>query len=34
VNGPSARPRQRPNEVIGDRGYDHDKYRRQLGAAA
>src|ERR671922_198469 len=26
------RPRQRPDRVIADRGYDHDKYRRALWA--
>ena len=28
VRGRVGRPRQRPDHVIGDRGYDHDKYRR------
>ncbi|MDH6193185.1 hypothetical protein M2168_006303 [Streptomyces sp. CZ24] len=23
-----GRPRRRPDVVLGDRGYDHDKYRR------
>jgi DDE family transposase len=27
-----GRPRQRPNRVYADRGYDHDKYRRQVRA--
>ncbi len=25
-----GRPRQRPEAVYADRGYDHDKYRRQV----
>ncbi|MER6807213.1 MULTISPECIES: IS5 family transposase [Streptomyces] len=28
VRGKRGRPRRRPNAVLGDRGYDHDKYRR------
>jgi transposase len=28
VRGASGRPRRRPDTVIADRGYDHDKYRR------
>jgi transposase len=32
VRGKPGRPRQRPDQVIADRGYDHDKYRRQLWA--
>lgn len=28
VRGRVGRPRRRPEKVIGDRGYDHDKYRR------
>ena len=28
VAGLVGRPRRRPDQVIGDRGYDHDKYRR------
>ncbi|MFF3390095.1 IS5 family transposase [Streptomyces sp. NPDC002669] len=28
VRGKRGRPRRRPNLVLGDRGYDHDKYRR------
>jgi len=28
VAGLVGRPRRRPDTVIGDRGYDHDKYRR------
>jgi transposase len=28
VAGVRGRPRQRPDSVIADRGYDHDKYRR------
>ena len=34
VRGRTGRPRRRPDSVIADRGYDHDKYRRlvwQLG---
>ncbi len=30
VRGPLGRPRHRPERLIADRGYDHDKYRRQL----
>jgi len=30
VRGKIGRPRQHPDTVIADRGYDHDKYRRQL----
>jgi hypothetical protein len=30
VTGKRGRPRQRPERVIADRGYDHDKYRREL----
>ena len=30
VRGRVGRPRQRPERLIADRGYDHDKYRRQL----
>jgi hypothetical protein len=29
-SAPSRRPRQRPDQVIADRGYDRDKYRREL----
>ena len=32
VAGLPGRPRQRPEMVIADRGYDHDKYRRLLWA--
>ncbi|MFI8308075.1 IS5 family transposase [Streptomyces sp. NPDC085927] len=32
VAGPVGRPRRRPGLVLGDRGYDHDKYRRLLWA--
>ena len=32
VKGKRGRPRQRPERVIADRGYDHDKYRRELWA--
>ncbi len=30
VRGKVGRPRRRPERVTADRGYDHDKYRRQL----
>ena len=30
VRGRVGRPRQRPERVAADRGYDHDKYRRLL----
>jgi transposase len=30
IAGRRGRPRQRPDQVIADRGYDHDKYRREL----
>src|SRR4029453_3532930 len=30
VAGSIGRPRRRPERLIADRGYDHDKYRRQL----
>jgi transposase len=30
VRGKPGRPRQRPTAILGDRGYDHDKYRRLL----
>ena len=30
VRGKVGRPRQRPERVTADRGYDHDKYRREL----
>jgi transposase len=32
IRGRRGRPRQRPRELFADRGYDHDKYRRQLRA--
>jgi hypothetical protein len=32
VRGRRGRPRQRPDRVYADRGYDHDKYRRQVRA--
>jgi transposase len=32
VAGRVGRPRRRPERVTADRGYDHDKYRRQLRA--
>ena len=30
VRGRRGRPRQRPDAVYADRGYDHDKYRKQV----
>ena len=30
VAGKPGRPRQRPDCLVADRGYDHDKYRREL----
>jgi transposase len=32
VRGKPGRPRQRADSPIADRGYDHDKYRRELWA--
>jgi len=32
VRGRRGRPRQRPDRVLADRGYDHDTYRRELWA--
>lgn len=32
VTGKIGRPRQKPDRVLADRGYDHDKYRRLLWA--
>ncbi len=32
VRGKIGRPRQRAESVIADRGYDHDKFRRELWA--
>ncbi|MFJ9805418.1 IS5 family transposase [Streptomyces wuyuanensis] len=32
VAGLAGRPRRRPDVVLGDRGYDHDKYRRLVWA--
>jgi transposase len=32
VAGKPGRPRQKPDLVVADRGYDHDKYRRLLWA--
>ncbi len=32
VRGGRGRPRRRPDVVLGDRGYDHDKYRRLVRA--
>jgi transposase len=30
VPGKVGRPRQRPDRIVADRGYDHDNYRREL----
>ena len=30
IRGRRGRPLQRPKRIYGDRGYDHDKYRRQV----
>jgi transposase len=30
VAGKVGRPRQRPDRIVADRGYDHDGYRREL----
>jgi transposase len=30
VRGKPGRPRQRAEQLIADRGHDHDKYRREL----
>jgi transposase len=32
IAGKVGRPRQRPDRLLADRGYDHDKYRRELWA--
>ena len=32
VRGRRGRPRKRPEAIYADRGYDHDKYRRQVRA--
>jgi transposase len=32
VRGRRGRPRRRPDELYGDRGYDHDKYRKKVRA--
>lgn len=32
VAGKPGRPRQKPDRLLADRGYDHDKYRRLLWA--
>ncbi len=32
VPGVVGRPRRRPDTLLGDRGYDHDKYRRLVWA--
>ena len=34
MRGKIGRPRLRADSVIADRGYDHDKYRRQLWGEA
>ncbi|MEV5944551.1 transposase [Streptomyces sp. NPDC051994] len=34
VRGKRGRPRRRPDVVLGDRGYDHDKYRRLVGSGS
>jgi transposase len=31
VRGRSGRPKRRPQRLLADRGYDHDKYRRLIG---
>ena len=33
VRGRRGRPRRRPDQVYAGRGYDHDKYRKQVRAA-
>ena len=33
VRGRRGRPRQRPDAIYADRGYDHDKYRRLVREA-
>ena len=30
VAGKVGRPRQRPDRIVADQGYDHDNYRREL----
>jgi transposase len=30
IRGAAGRPRRRPEQLIADRGYDHETYRRQL----
>jgi transposase len=30
IRGKRGRPRRRPDVIYADRGYDHDKYRRQV----
>jgi transposase len=30
IAGKVGRPRRRPDRIVADRGYDHDKYRREL----
>lgn len=32
VRGKRGRPHRRPDVVLADRGYDHDKYRKQVRA--
>jgi IS5 family transposase len=34
IRGTRGRPRRKPRELFADRGYDFDKYRRQLPTAA
>ena len=34
VRGAVGGPRQRPDTVVADRGYDHDKHRRSSASAA
>jgi IS5 family transposase len=33
VRGRRGRPRRRPDAIYADRGYDHDKHRKQVKAA-
>ncbi len=30
MRGAVGRPRRRPDQLLADRGYDHDRYRRQV----
>ena len=32
MRGKRGRPRRRPEDLYADRGYDHEKYRRAVGA--